>query len=551
MTQHPLESRAETAEANQRLRSLRPRLLILLALAIAATVTATLGVGAVGSRQNIAESIQSKAGVIGSLVAETIGGAVRFRKPEPLKLALEALLVANRGEVVAVAAYDAQGALIAALPEGAGQTVDAEILAKILAGDADSFDPGGLIDRRAVRFGPDHAVVGALVVQWSDAVETDRAAVILGQQAITSVAIGGLILCLVAWVLRGLMFRPLGQLRAAIGAVGRGEFAAIPVSARHDEIGQALGALRNLAAILQTNSGVMDRTSNGDLAAAAQAGTGRDALSQAMARMVDSLARVLQGALDSSGIVADNSGALSTSIAQLSAAARRQAAAAQSASAAVDQIGATIRSTADNAAETERIAVQSAREAATSGAAVAAALDAMRTIAVKVNIIQEIARQTDLLALNAAVEAARAGASGKGFAVVAAEVRKLAERSQSSAAEISVLSERTVGLSGEARESLETLLPNIQRTADLVQAITAATREQTIGAEEIAKALRQLDRAVTETVAGTGAAADTTLALAEQSRRLEEVLGFFRLSDAIAVAASEPGPAPVPVADAA
>uniref|UniRef100_UPI001F3D41CC methyl-accepting chemotaxis protein n=2 Tax=Pseudomonadota TaxID=1224 RepID=UPI001F3D41CC len=128
--------------------------------------------------------------------------------------------------------------------------------------------------------------------------------------------------------------------------------------------------------------------------------------------------------------------------------------------------------------QTEKIARQSSQDAETSGTAVQKAVIAMRTIAEKIGIVQEIARQTDLLALNAAVEAARAGEHGRGFAVVAAEVRKLAERSQSAAAEISGMSSDTVTAATQAGEMLTKLVPDIRRTAELVAEISAACREQ-------------------------------------------------------------------------
>ena len=128
----------------------------------------------------------------------------------------------------------------------------------------------------------------------------------------------------------------------------------------------------------------------------------------------------------------------------MSEGATEQAAAAEEASASMEQMAANIKQNADNATQTEKIARQSSQDAEVSGVAVQKAVVAMRTIAEKIGIVQEIARQTDLLALNAAVEAARAGEHGKGFAVVASEVRKLAERSQTAAAEIVSVSAETV-----------------------------------------------------------------------------------------------------------
>ncbi len=155
-----------------------------------------------------------------------------------------------------------------------------------------------------------------------------------------------------------------------------------------------------------------------------------------------------------------------------------------------------IKQNAENAAQTEKIARQSSKDAELSGEAVHRAVIAMQTIAEKITIVQEIARQTDLLALNAAVEAARAGEHGKGFAVVASEVRKLAERSQTAAAEIGAVSSDTVKAAQEAGEMLTRLVPNIRKTSDLVAEISAACREQDIGSSQINEAIQQLDKVI-------------------------------------------------------
>ena len=232
----------------------------------------------------------------------------------------------------------------------------------------------------------------------------------------------------------------------------------------------------------------------------------------------------------------------------MSQGATEQAAAAEEASASMEQMAANIKQNADNAAQTEKIARQSSTDAERSGDAVDRAVGAMRTIAEKIGIVQEIARQTDLLALNAAVEAARAGEHGKGFAVVASEVRKLAERSQTAAAEISAMSSETVGAATEAGEMLTRLVPDIRRTAELVAEISAACREQDIGASQINQAIQQLDKVTQQNASASEQISSTSDALADQAEELQHSIAFFRLpEDAVLPAralARRPAPAP-------
>jgi methyl-accepting chemotaxis protein len=163
--------------------------------------------------------------------------------------------------------------------------------------------------------------------------------------------------------------------------------------------------------------------------------------------------------------------------------------------------------------------------------AVTEAVSAMKDIAEKINIIEEIARQTDLLALNAAIEAARAGEHGKGFAVVASEVRKLAERSQTAAGEISKLSRSSVAVAEEAGSMLTMLVPDIRKTAELVQEISAASNEQNTGADQINRAIQQLDQVIQQNAGAAEEMSSTAEELASQAEQLQSAISFFRVED--------------------
>ena len=257
----------------------------------------------------------------------------------------------------------------------------------------------------------------------------------------------------------------------------------------------------------------------------------QDKLMQALVAMVAELTRTVSEIRSIAGEVASASQSISTASVQVSKGASSQAAAAEEASSSMEEMVSNIKQNADNAQQTDKIANKSAKDAQESGKSVLEAVAAMKEIANKISIIEEIARQTNLLALNAAIEAARAGEHGKGFAVVAAEVRKLAERSQKAAGEINQLSSTTLRVSEKSGEMLDKLVPDIQRTAELVQEISAASKEQDTGAEQINKALQQLEQVIQQNASAAEEMASTTEELTGQSEQLVSALSFFRTGD--------------------
>lgn len=254
-------------------------------------------------------------------------------------------------------------------------------------------------------------------------------------------------------------------------------------------------------------------------------------LAQALNEMIDKLKNVVENVKSAADNVSSGSQELSSSSEQLSQGSTEQAAAAEEASSSMEEMTSNINQNADNARQTEKIALQSAEDAKEGGQAVSQTADAMKDIAGKISIIEEIARQTNLLALNAAIEAARAGEHGKGFAVVASEVRKLAERSQLAAAEISTLSSSSVKIAEKAGQMLTKIVPDIQKTSELVQEITSASSEQKTGADQINSAIQQLNQVIQQNASAAEEMASTAEELASQAEQLQNSIDFFRIDD--------------------
>jgi len=276
---------------------------------------------------------------------------------------------------------------------------------------------------------------------------------------------------------------------------------------------------------------VAEEMAGGNLTVVVKERSERDKLMQALNSMISNLNEIVINVKHVSGSVASGSQQLSASSEEMSQGAAEQASAAEEVSSSMEEMASNIRQNADNALETEKIALKSAEDAREGGKAVADTVIAMKDIAEKISIIEEIARQTDLLALNAAIEAARAGEHGKGFAVVASEVRKLSERSQKSAAEIGKLSSSSVDIAEKAGGLLAKIVPDIQKTAELVQEISAASNEQNSAAEQINKAIRQLDEVIQQNASATEEMSSTSQELADQAEQLRETVAFFTVDD--------------------
>jgi len=325
------------------------------------------------------------------------------------------------------------------------------------------------------------------------------------------------------------LIKPLNVTAEYVDRISKGD---IPDKITDNYNGDFNTIKNNLNMLIQAMNDVAEtaeKIANGDLTIKVLKRSEQDKLMISLQDMVDKLSNVVQDVKNAADNVAAGSEQMSSTAEEMSQGASEQASAAEEASSSMEQMASNIRQNADNAQQTEKIAVKSAEDAREGGKAVLETVLAMKTIAEKIDIVEEIARQTDLLALNAAIEAARAGEHGKGFAVVAAAVRRLAERSAEAAGEISKLSVSSVDVAEKAGKLLSQIVPDIQKTSQLVQEITAASNEQNTGANQINSAIQQLNQVVQQNASAAEEMSSTSEELSSQAVQLQGSISFFKI----------------------
>jgi methyl-accepting chemotaxis protein len=346
--------------------------------------------------------------------------------------------------------------------------------------------------------------IGDVVVWYTDRVLKASLSALLLQNIVQAVIVDIILSLFIAFLLSRLVTRPLNSLSAFVGKLSGGDLdAEIDQSLleRKDELGH---------------------------------------LGKSMDELRSNIGSVVRQISSSSLKLASGSGALSNTAQGLAQGTSEQAASIEELSASVEELASTVRQNAENTNQADSLSRRVALNAAESGKAVGATAANMNEIASKISIIEEIARQTNLLALNAAIEAARAGEIGKGFAVVASEVRKLAERSSVAAGQINELSRKSVLVASEAGKRLDELVPDVQRTAELIAAIASASGEQSAGAEQISKGVGQMDAVVQKNASISEQLASTSEELAGQAAELTGTIAFFKMASQGAEAAAAP-----------
>ncbi|MBL6449284.1 MCP four helix bundle domain-containing protein [Fulvivirga sp. 29W222] len=333
------------------------------------------------------------------------------------------------------------------------------------------------------------------------------------------------------WLLRGIT----GSLNIATDAVKKiaaGNFSSDVKISTEDEIGLMLRELQVMIIKLRSSVNLAKQVALGDLVIDFKSIENHGGeLDEALEQMVNNLRNIVITITNGADNVLAASQQVASVSQQLSQGSQEQASSAEEVSSSMEQMSANIQQNTENSRETEKIANKASEDIEATSLSVSETVQAINNIAEKIVIIEEIASKTDLLALNAAVEAARAGEHGKGFAVVAAEVRKLAERSQQAAAEINEISSHTVKLAEDSKGMLIQTLPDINRTAELVQEVAAASVEQNSGANQVNRAIQQLSQITQNNASSSEEMSSNAEELSTQAEELKIAISYFKVSN--------------------
>ncbi|HEV8484514.1 MAG TPA: methyl-accepting chemotaxis protein [Blastocatellia bacterium] len=339
----------------------------------------------------------------------------------------------------------------------------------------------------------------------------------------------GLALAVASMYVGRAVTKPLSRAVKVANAVAQGDLSGSVEVGLSDEIGQLLDAINQMTTYVKEMAEVADNIASGNLSVRVQPRSDRDSFGNAFVAMIAKLSQVIGEVRSGANAVASAAMQVSSSSNSLSQGTSEQAAFVEETTSSLDQMNASITQNAENSRHMEQMAMKGVKDAEESGKAVRETVEAMKAISEKISIIEEIAYQTNLLALNAAIEAARAGEHGRGFAVVATEVRKLAERSQSAAKEISRLTTSSVNIAERSGQLLSELVPSIKKTADLVLDVAAASNEQSSGVAQINKAMSQVDQVTQRNASAAEELSSTAEEMASQAEALQELMAFFRV----------------------